>query len=473
MASQKMQIPIIRGDKVSSSVEYRDALPVNMVAVPHAIKGARGYMSQWYGLTEYAEGDGVDRGARWVTAAGFEGQYRVSGTSFIKVNSDGTITNIGTVPDGGQVSIAFSFNNVAIVAGGELWYYNPTDGLRQIVSDIIGSPIDIVYADGLFVLTDGTDLYHSTALDEESFLAADFGNAQFRPDLTNGLGLNEDNEIIAFGVTSTEYFQNSGLENFAYTRIQLKALKLGILGTHCRKEMNSKWYVIGRREETSPAIHVVQGGGEDKISTREIDQILFEYTQSELSTSTVDAFVRDGLKLVQFNLPNHTLLFNETAAEQFGIIGAWSIIKSDIEGDAPFRGINYCLDNTLSKWVCGDRNDSKIGILDGSVATQYGEMVEWLLFTPFIRATELTISRFEVEIISGFSEDSDATVFLSSTMQGIYWGNEITTDYGSHYEYDHRFIVRPQDFVRDYIAYRMRGVTRSRMTFAMLTVEVS
>ena len=49
-------------------------------------------MDQWFGLTEVAQGQGIDRGARWVAREGLEGHYRISGTSLVKVNSDSTVT---------------------------------------------------------------------------------------------------------------------------------------------------------------------------------------------------------------------------------------------------------------------------------------------------------------------------------------------------------------------------------------------
>lgn len=43
-----MQSPLnlIKGDKVGSETDYRDALPVNMVAIPRDIFGVKGYMIQ-------------------------------------------------------------------------------------------------------------------------------------------------------------------------------------------------------------------------------------------------------------------------------------------------------------------------------------------------------------------------------------------------------------------------------------------
>lgn len=466
-----MQVPLIKGDKVDSNVDYRDGIPVNMYPILREIRGANGYMNQWYGLTNFAQAFGVDRGGIWVTSEGLDGHYRVNGTRFIKVNPDGSIDDIGEIPGSGQCSITFSFNNIAIVGDRKLYYYNPLDGFRQIIDPQVGQPLDIVWADNLFILTDGVNLYHSNPLNEEEFLPADFGNAQFKPDLTQGLGLNEDNEIIAFGATTTEYFNNAGLENFQFVRIQLKALKLGILGTHCRKEMNGKWYVIGRREETAPGIHIIQSGSNKKISSREIDKILKEYTQAELSTATIDAFSVDNIRFVQINLFNDTLLYNENIGEALGNDNAWSLLKSDIVNDRPFRAKNYVLDAQSDKWICGDIIDGRLGYLDESISTQYDELSEWLLYSPVFSLETLSIDSFEIQTIPGFVIDNDATVFVSITNNGYTYGNEIIELYSENLDYVSRFIVRRLGYIRHLIGFKLRGASRSRMSFCFFYLE--
>lgn len=468
-----MQLPLVKGDKVRPGVDYGDALPINAISVPHPVKGAVGYMTDWYGITEFADGYGMDRGGKWVSADGFSGHYRVSGTTFIKVHANGSITHLGDVGAGGQCSIAYSFNNIAIVSAKNLYYYNPEQGLRKISDPQVGSPIDIEWADGIFFLTDGIDLYHSDPANEESFLPADYGNAQFSPDFTNGLGLNEDNEIIAFGAKTTEYFTNQGAADFQYLRIQLKAIKVGILGTHCRKEMGSRWYVISRRDESSPSISVIQGGGVEVIATREIEKILYSYTQKELSESTIDAMVRDGLKLIQFNLKRHTLIFNETSAEALGVSQAWSIIKSGVLYDSPFNGINYVLDSDASKWICGDRATSKIGVVDELVSTNYGEISESILFTPMVKLDSLTVDYVEIETIPGFAPDNDATIFISSSQNGVFTSSEYTLNYGDNLDYSHRLIAYLGDYVENFISYRIRSASKSRMCFSMFVVSAS
>lgn len=469
-----MQIPLIKGDKVDSDVDYRDALPVNMTAINHPIKGAAGYMMQWYGLSSFAAGEGVDRGARWVSRSEFKGHYRVSGESFIKVNDDGSTTVLGSIAGSDQARIAFSFNNIAIVANGSLYYYNPTDGFRQISDPDIGSPIDIVWGDGYFILTDGEDIYHSDILDEESFNPLNFTNPQFRPDPAFGLGINEDNELVVFGVTTTQYYTNQGLENFTYANITLKALKQGVLGTHCKAEMNGKWYCISRREEAAPSVSVVQGGGSARISSREVDKVLASYSDVGLSGAVVESIVDDAVRYVIIHLPNHTLLFNENVAESFGFSLAWSILKSDTVGDLPFRGINFVRTSGQSEWIGGDRRNGNIGKLDPSVATHYNDIAEWLLFTPLIKGLEsLSVDVMDIETIPGFAPSDDATVFISDTKDGVFYSKEWVQLYGDNNNYGHRFYMRRLGYVRDIIGWRLRGASRSRMSFALMSVEAS
>jgi hypothetical protein len=460
----------MKGDKVDSNVDYRDALPVNMTAIPHPIKGAPGYMYQWYGLTSYATGEGKDRGARWVSRTGFDGHYRVSGESLIK-ESGGVVTVLGTIPGRDQVRIAYSFNNIAVVANEKLFYYNPADGLREITDPDVGAPIDIVWADGVFILTDGEDVYHSTVADEEVFDPLDFGNAQFRPDPSLGLGINEDNELVIFGQKTTEYFVNAGGDDFLYQRINLKALKIGISGVHCKIEMHSKWYGVCRREETGPNISVMQGGGVEQISSREIDKILASYT--DLSFVTMDAFERDAVKYVLIHLPHHALLYNENIGQSMGKTVAWSILKSDVLGDNVYRAKNFVLSGDSNKWLCGDKLNSNIGYLDESKATHYGEIAEWLLYTPMVRLESLSVDSMEIETIPGFAPDSDATVFISQTENGYIYSSEWVQLYGDNLDYFQRFVVRRLGYVRDYIGWKLRGASRSRMSFALMNVEAT
>lgn len=467
------QVSFIKGDTVDNNVEYRDALSVNMYAVGREVLGTAGYLINYFGLTNYATGQGVDRGAIWVSRDGFEGHYRVSGGFLISINASGVVAVLGAIPGTEQVSMDYSFNNLAIVADGRLYYYNTADGLREIVDPEVGNPIDITWVDGYFFLTDGESIYHSNIANEEQYEPLAFANAEFIPDPSRGLGKTEDNEVVVFGAFSTEYFVNVGGDPFAFQRIARKASKLGIVGTHCKHELNGRWYVVGRRKETSPSFHVISIGNEQSFSSREVDKILAEYTESELSTITLDAFTIDNVTMIKFHLPRHTLLFNESIVSLQGVDKAWSILKSDVLGDNPYRGKNMVFDPRNSKWIIGDRLDSRIGEMDKSSCTHYGDIVEWIMFTPFLKIERLSIDKIELETIPGIAPDNDATVFISMTFNGRTYGKEWTQLYGDDLDYAQRFYVRRLGYVRDYVGFKLRGASRARMSFANFDIEAS
>ena len=468
------QIPIIKGDKVDGNVDYRDALPVNMYAIPREILGAKGYMVNFYGLSSFATGVGIDRGGIWVSTASLEGHYRVSGDKLIEVSANGTVTELGTIPGSEQVSMAFSFNNLAIVANGDLFYYNRDAGFREITDPQVGNPIDIVWVDGYFFLADVENIFHSNIANEEGFEPLAFGNAQFLPDSSRGLSKTEDNEIIVWGEFSKENFVNTGAENFAFQRITRKAQKLGILGTHCKTELEGSFYVIGRRDNTSPSFHIVSLGQITTISTRETDKVLAEYTDDELSTTTVDSFIEDNQTFVVYHMPRHTLMFNKTIAEVAGHQSAWSILKSDVNANKPLRAKNYVRDPRNGKWLCGDRLNSNIGELNKSIATQYEEIAEWLLFTPLIKIETASIDKLELETIPGITtQEEDAEVSVSLTYNARTYGKEWFKEYGMSNNYNERFEIYRLGYVRDWVGIRFRGVSRARMAFAFLNLDIT
>lgn len=466
-------IPFIKGDKVDNNTDYRDALTVNYYAVMRNIYGEEGYMLNYYGLSDFSEGQGVSRGSIWVARTGLEGQYRVSGTSLIKIEDDQSVTVLGEIPGTDQASMTYSLNNLAVLADNKLYYYNPTDGFRQITDLDLGSPIDIVWADFRFVLTDGEFLFQSAELNEEEYEPLDFSGSDFQPDKIWGVGLNDDNELIAFNELTTEYFVNIAQDNFTYTRIQLKAVKSGIAGTHAKAEFKDKWYCLTRRGTTQYQFSVIQSGSSESITSREIEKVLAKYTGDELSKTVVEVFTKDAVTWMVAHLPNETLLYNITLAKSYGNDLAWSLLKTDVYGDEDYRAKDATYDPRFSKWCIGDKRDNTIGFLDDSVSTHYGEIVEGLLFTPILDMETLSINELKLKTIPGISPDNDATVFISRTDDMRIYSKEHTEKYGVNFDYNKNFTMRNLGYVRSETAFKIRTASRSRMAFTRLDVSAS
>ena len=461
-------IDLIKGDSIGNETDYRDALPENMYAISRPMFGSAGYMIMHEGLTEYGTGVGIDRGGVWNER--LLNHFRVSGSQFLVVNENGSNTRHGEIPDTGPVSLPYSFNTQAVIGGGNFYLYDPTNGFRQVTDPEVGTPIDGTWIDGYYCLTDGEFLYHTDITDESAIDPLKFATAEFSPDPTLGVGKTQDNKWIAFGRYSVEYFANNATDNFAFQRIPSRAQKIGIVATHAKCELNQKWYILGGRKEGALSVHILGAGSSKVVSTREIDKVIGEYNEEELKDIVLEPRIQDGQSFLYVHLPNETLLFNETIAGTAGVGSAWSILKGGT-ASKPWRGIHGIFEPRLGEWVYGDKETLRIGILDGSVATQYGEVAEWVLYTPFMYLDSASIDKLEIETIPGHTATDDATVFVSLTYNGVTYGKEWTEVYGDPYDYGKRFIVRRLGYVSDWVGFKFRGVSKSRVAFSRGAID--
>jgi hypothetical protein len=465
----ELVLNLIKGDKIGSETDYRDSLPVNMVAIVKPILGADGYMLQSPGLTQYGTGIGIDRGALWNER--FPDHYRVSGGKFISVAADGTVVELGDISGSDTASLPYSFNTQAIIADGRMWLYDPVDGFREVTDPDLGDPIDGVWVDGFYFMTDGEFLFHTDITDESSIDPQKFATAEFMPDKSLGLGKTQDNKVLVFGRYTCEYFVNDASAQFSFTRVQSRAVKIGIVGTHAKAEMGDKWYLLGGRKEEAISVHVLGVGAAKKVATREVDKIIGQYTETQLESAVIESRSEDGYSFLVVHLPQHVLQFNETIASKVGIEQAWTILKTDVTGDLPWRAKHGLFEPRKGVWVYGDKRDSKIGVLDETLATHYGDISEWILDTPFTYLEAMSINELEIETLPGHTTTLDATVFVSITYDGVVRSSEFIELYGEPSQYGQRFILRRLGDVTNWFAFRFRGASRSRMAFSKAAID--
>ena len=466
----KQTVNIIKGDKVDKNTDYRDALPVNMYAVKRDILEAKGYMLCYPGLTYFGLGSGKDRGGVYNERR--NQHIRVSGGKLISVNSAGGKTEIGNISGSGQASMPYSFNTQAVIADGKMWLYDGT--LTQQVTDAnIGNPLDCVWIDGYYFLTDGEYLYHTELNDETAINTLSYATAEFMPDTSLGLGKTQDNKVIVFGRYTIEYFVDVATENFAFKRVETRAQKIGIVATHAKYEVGGKWFIVGGRKEESVSVHMLGLGDSEKIATREVDKIISQYSEPELSDIRVEGRMEDDVTFIIIHLPNETLCFNVNIAQSFGKEYAWCILRSSLYEPRIYRGVNGVFDPRIGQWIFGDREGSKIGKLDNTVFTQYGELEEWEIFSPFIDLESKSVDEFELETIPGHTTTNDATVAISMTYDGNTYGMETWMDYGTPSDYGQRFILRRLGYVNSWCGFKFRGATKSRMAFSSFNIMAS
>lgn len=462
-------VNLIKGDKVDKFTDYRDALPVNMYAIKKPILGADGYMLCYPGLTKVADGEGIDRGANYNDR--FDNLFRVSGDKLVQLNIDNTTTSLGSISGTKQAAMPYSFNTQAVIADGRMWLYDSTIGFREIMDTDLGNPIDGTWVDGYYFLTDGEYIYHTDITDESSIDPLKFATAEFMPDKSLGVAKTQDNKVIVFGRYSIEYFINRATANFAFERVQTRAQKIGIVATHAKCEASGSWFITGGRKDDAVSVHAISVGSSRKISTREIDKILAQYTEPELADMRMESRMEDDVYFLLIHLPNETLCCNLSIGETLSKEVAWTILKTDIQGDGNYRAINGVFDARKADWVYGDKFNSNIGKLDNTIFTHYDEAVEWILYTPFLDLDGMSIDQLEIETLPGNTTFKDATIAFSMTSNGLTYGKEWFAMYGEPLDYSKRFYIRRIGYVKNWTSFKFRGATRSRMSFAALKVR--
>ena len=463
----EIKVPIIIGDKSVKFSDYEDAVPVNMIAVIREINGDSGYLYSHDGLTLAVLGQGADRGALYNER--MNRSLRVSGTSLIQVMGSGsgiTAPVIGTILGTDLVSMAYSFNSVMIVGDKKAYRYTGS-GLARITDPDIGLPIDVAQIDGYYVFTDGEYLYHTDINNETSIDPLKFATSELSPDPTKAVGRTQDDLLIVFNRYTTEFFINQANEQFAFSRLNQKALDAGMVGTHSWCTMDGNTFILGGRKEEDISVYVLGTGQTINISTRFIDSIIGKYTEPELSEVKLESRTSKRDQLLYIHLPNETLVYNQSIAKKFGVNSAWSILQSN---DGRWRAINFSFDPNLNMWLAGDRIDRKIARLDQETASQYGESVVSYFYTPFVPLESASIDSVELNTVSGFNAE-DVSLFVSTTRDGANYSSEWSNELAVSYDYEHRYIVRRLGYVRKKIGFKFRAHHKEKINVSGLVVS--
>jgi hypothetical protein len=135
----EMQIPLIKGDKVDDTTDYRDALPVNMSGVVKPILGAQGYMLQQPGLTEYGDVYTPPDMHDYVT---FDGSTYLEKASDLTGIIDGKLgTYVTRIRKTTNSQRELLFNKITLTDNCIYIYYMPTGEFIITSSDTLGGAV--------------------------------------------------------------------------------------------------------------------------------------------------------------------------------------------------------------------------------------------------------------------------------------------------------------------------------------------
>jgi hypothetical protein len=465
-----MQIPILNGIYTDQNADYRTSYPVNMIPVPKQHGISMGYLRPGYGLISYGDGPGTDRGGiNWNDVC-----YRVMGTKLIKIASDGTYTTIGDVGSGGQCSFDYSFDYLAIASGGRLYYYDGSS-LTQVTDPDLGTVLDVVWVDGYFMTTDGEFLVVTELSDPFSVNPLKYGSSEADPDPIKGL-LKIRNEVYALNRHTIELFDNVGGTLFPFQRVESAQIEKGAIATHTRTEFMDTVAFLGSDRNESPSIYMGYNSQSNKISTREIDQIILSYSTAELETVILEEKIDSNHSHLMCHFPDQTLVYDGTASAAMQQ-PVWFILRSTLSPDkssaSTYQARNHI--RVYDKWIIGDPTSLKYGYLTEGSSEHYGEPVRWEFGTTFVYNETNGAIFHELELVTlpGRSAlGDDSTVWTQYTTDGRKWSMPKSKRVGTIGNTEKRLTWLRQGYMRKQRAQRFFGTSDANLAVSRLDVNL-
>ena len=419
-----MQIGVLSGITTDGGAQFRRSYPLNLEPVPLDTGISKGYLRTTPGMVQFAVSPGTDRGAiNWSGIC-----YRVVGDQLVRVNADATVDVLGNVAnDGRRAVLVNGFDRLAIASGGNLYYWSPSIGLVQVTDPDLGTVLDVIWAAGYYLTTDGEFIVQTELSDPLSVNPLKYGSSEASPDPINSL-LYIRNEVVAINRYTTEFFDNVGGNGFAFQRIEGAMIPKGSIGTHASCYYIDAFAFVGGGYNDGLSVYIGAAGSAVKIATREIETILAGYTEAELSAIVVEARTDRVNQFLYIHLPDQSLVYDAAATQVIGQ-PAWHVLKSGDSAQYGYRARNFV--NCYGKWLFGDVRSSAVGYLTDTDARQFGETIPWQFDTYLVYNGGKGAVFHDLELVrlpgrlaqASPATTQEASIFYSYTDDGLTWSN--------------------------------------------------
>jgi hypothetical protein len=345
------------------------------------------------------------------------------GNKFVHVGQNGTITELAFVsysPD--PVTMDYSFDRLMFCSNGALYYWDGTS-LEQVIDSDLGTVISLIWVDGYTMATDGESIVVTELSDPFSVNPLKYGSSEVDPDKIKGL-CKLRGEPSAVNRYTIEFFDNVGGSGFPYERIKGAQIQRGAIGTRSFCVFGDRIAFLGSGRNEPPAIWVASNGTSQKVSTREIDQLLSQYTEAELAQVVVETRTTSGHQFLYVHLPDQALVYDEASSIVLNEL-VWVSLASSVSGNSTYRARNFvwCYD----MWIVGDPTSSKLGVLSTGGSSHYGEIVGWEFNTVAVynENNGALVHNVELVCLTGHGTyGEDPSIWTSYSIDGELWSQE-------------------------------------------------
>lgn len=457
-----MQIPIMNGIYSNEVSDLRTSYPINMIPVPKENGISNGYLRPAEGIELFSNVAGLDRGGiNWNGVL-----YRVVGEYLIRFNADGTNLAIGSVTNGGQCSFTYSFDYLAIASNEKLFLYDGED-LKQVTDGDLGVVKDVTWIDGYFMTTDGDFLVITELNDPFAVNPLKYGSAEMDPDPIMSIE-KVQNEICAVGRYSIEVFDNVGGDNFPFTRIGGAVTTKGTLGTFTCCLLEGELFFVGSGRGEQISVYLNSNGAAQKVSTREIDQILASYSEEVLSKCLLESRSLNGHQWLYYHLPDKTLVY-DLAASLVTQQPIWFILSTN--GRYSANNFVWCYD----KWTVGHPIKGFIGVITDKVSSHYGERIDWEFGTTILYNNGFGAIFHQIELVcltGNIDFNKKPTISTQYSLDGELWSTERFINAGGVGNRAKRLVWLQQGNMRNWRIQKFKGNSDARISVIRLEAYI-
>lgn len=355
---------------------------------------------------------------------------------------------------------------------------NEGEGTKSPKSDyIFGDLIDICRNRSRYILLNKDHFIITSIVPPQESGSGEPGIQEQRPDEVAAFysaETSQDNNkavkswnsyVVVFGRNTTEFFSLTGDSNNVYTSQQGMISQCGVIGTHAVTEYGETYVAIGSSKESELGVYIIAPSQYQMISDSTINDVINSYKESDLESSVVESVVMDNDELIYIHLPNETFMYS-TAAK------AWTQLKTGYEKNN-YRGIDI-LNNPELGFTIGDNVTSDVGLLDMRVSSQYGDPIEFELYTQFLQIgnghTPTVLGQLSFNAITGY-ENFAKNLWISYTSDGVTFGNEVLIPYSEKYNYTNKTLFNNLGMAMGNIGFKIRGQITEGLNISNFTVN--
>lgn len=457
-----MRLPLVSGIVADNTAEFATSYPHNLEIVAVDNKIAKAQFRATSGAVPFATGPGVDRGG--ILWNGL--MLRVMGTKLVSVSETGVVTILGDVGGAGPVGFDYGFDRLAIRSGSSLYYWSGS-ALTQVTDVDLGAVVDMMWVDGYFMTTDGTNVGVTELSDPTSILPLKYGSAEEDPDPVTGL-IKVRNEPHILNRHTIQVFKNVGGNGFPFAAIKGATIPYGCVGPTAKCLFADTFAFVGSARNEAIGIYLAGNGSANRISTRTIDDELAKV--ADPSSIILENRTCRAERRLLVHLPDRTLVFLLNASRILEE-DVWYIAKSGT--DKPYRLRNAV--QAYGKLYVGDLESDALGELTDAVCTHFGENAEWRFDVGLLynQAKGGIVRSLELIGLPGRAPIGvEGTAWLSMTRDGQTFSVERAHPMGQAGQFAHRMQWRPRTSFRNWIGFRFRGYSAAMPGFAGLEADV-